>query len=448
MISDPEAERQTRSTLEAERAILGLILVDDETAATALDVIQPQYFFGPAHRLIFSRMAQLHANRRKIDLLTLIDALTRAGELEKVGGAARVSSLTEGVPIGGWGHLDEYLRIVKGDALRRTIISAARNVISQAAEGTGDPLAVLDRALESFTAIGTESFLVGDEGVTYREAALSHLASLERHDGIRLFTDVAEIDRLSGGFRPSELVLITADTGVGKTLFAQQTRRRACQDGLVSLYASCEMTAGHLVSRELATEAGVEHWKMRRSEAISPPEMRTLLEAAKHQCEKCRILDGEITLSRIRSTARRMRSTSGLDLVIVDYDELVAVPGQTELDQQRNLVIGCKNLAVVLSIPVVLISQLRKSLQGEDRKIPTLQRIYGSSAKAKHASWVIFVDREYVRELKGDETVARICILKNRDGRIGKIGARFNVRTLTFESLEDSTAGRDTPVQE
>lgn len=186
------------------------------------------------------------------------------------------------------------------------------------------------------------------------------------------------------------------------------------------------MTAGHLVSRELATEGGVEHWKMRRPEAISPQEMCTLLEAANHQCEKCRILDGEITLSRIRSTARRIGATSGLDLVIVDYDELVAVPGQTELDQQRNLVVGCKNLAVALAIPVILISQLRKSLQGEDRKRPTLQRIYGSGAKAKHASLVLYVDREYVRELRGDETEARICVLKNRDGPLGKIDARVN----------------------
>ena len=437
---DSASERQMRSVLEVERAILGLILMDAETADIAIDLVRPEHFCSTAHQRIFCRMAELHTKGTKIDLVTLIEALDRAGELEKVGGPASVSSLTDGVPIGGWGHLDEYARIVKEATLRRALINAARGITSQAAEGIEDPLTVLDRALESFTAIGAESFLAGDEGVTYREAALSHLASLERNDGVRVFTDVDEIDRLTGGFRSRELILVTADTGVGKTLFAQQIRRRACQDGLVSLYASCEMTAGHLVSRELATEAGVDHWKMRRPEAISPQEMCTLLETANHACEKCRILDGEITLSRIRSTGRRMKSTSGLDLVIVDYDELVSVPGQTELDQQRNLVIGCKNLAVVLSIPVILISQLRKSLQGEDRKRPTLQRIYGSGAKAKHASLVIYVDREYVRELKGDETAARICILKNRDGRVGKIDARFNVRTLRFESLGKSAA--------
>ena len=349
-MADSPSERQMRSTLEAERAILGLILIDDETAGIAVDLVRPEHFCNTAHRRIFGKMAELHTKGTKIDLVTLVEALDRAGELEKVGGPASISSLTDGVPIGG-GHLDEYLRILKSGTLRRAISSVARGIIGQVAEGVEDPLTVLDHALESFATIGADSFLPGDEGVTYREAALSHLASLERNDGVRVFTDVDEIDKLTGGFRPRELILITADTGIGKTLFAQQTRRRACQDGLVSLYASCEMTAGHLVSRELATEAGVAHWKMRRSEAITPQEMCRLLEAANHECEKCRILDGEITLSRIRSTARRMRSTSGLDLVIVDYDELVSVPGQTELDQQRNLVIGCKNLAVVLFIP-------------------------------------------------------------------------------------------------
>jgi len=160
-----------------------------------------------------------------------------------------------------------------------------------------------------------------------------------------------------------------------------------------------------------------------------------LIEAATHECAQCRILDGELSMSRIRKLAPQMKSQAGLDLIIVDYGELVEAPGETEFDQQRYIVREGKSLAIALKIPVIVISQLRKSLQGEDRKRPSLQRLYVSGAKAKHSSIVIYVDWPFVHELAGNETEARIVIAKNRDGKVGAIDAEFNVKTLRFESL-------------
>ena len=188
------------------------------------------------------------------------------------------------------------------------------------------------------------------------------------------------------------------------------------------------MRVQHLISRELSTEASVEHWKMRRPERITPAEMSALVEAAAHECPQCRILDGELSFPRVRTVVRQMKR-SGLDLVIVDYDELVEAPGKDEFEQQRYIVRAGKSLAIELKCPVIVISQLRKSLQGEERKRPTLQRL------AKHASIVIYVDRPFVQDLAGDETEARIVVCKNRDGKVGALEARFNVQTLRFESL-------------
>jgi replicative DNA helicase len=243
------------------------------------------------------------------------------------------------------------------------------------------------------------------------------------------------LDRLTGGFLAGELVIFTAETGVGKTLLAQQTRRRSCHDGRHTLFCSGEMRASHLISRELATEAGVEHWKMRRAERITPEEAAALSEAASHECAQCRILDGELSMARIRRVARQMKARPGLDLLVLDYDELIDAPGTEEFDQQRYIARAGKSLATELKCPVILISQLRKSLQGEDRKRPTLQRLYGSGAKAKHSSIVIYVDRPSVQELCGDETEARIVVAKNRDGKVGALEARFNIKTLRFESV-------------
>lgn len=246
-----------------------------------------------------------------------------------------------------------------------------------------------------------------------------------------------------GGFRAGELVIVTAETGSGKTLLAQQTRARACRDGFHSLFCSGEMLAPHLKRRELAAVASVAPSKMRREDLLTTEDRHALIEAASHECKKCRILDGELDLARIRRAARKMKKQAGLDLVILDYDELIDAPGKDELEQQRNLVRAAKSLGMELRCAVILISQLRKPLSGEDAAKPTLQRIYGSGSKTKHASIVILADRQYVRELQGDETEAQIFILKNRDGRTGRIKATFDIRKLRFDDApEEETAQR------
>jgi replicative DNA helicase len=145
-------------------------------------------------------------------------------------------------------------------------------------------------------------------------------------------------------------------------------------------------------------------------------------------------LDGELSLQSIRVAARRKKKATGLHLLEVDYDELVDAPGKNELEQQRNLIRGSKSIGVSLGIPVVMISQLRKPPDAKEDKQPTLQRIYGSGAKSKHSSWILFIEREYVRDLEGDETEAMLYILKARDGRINKIALKFNLQTLRFDN--------------
>ncbi len=432
-MSDITLERPLPSNADAERCVLGAILLDN-AAFIAFDAINPEDFHGTAHRIIARKMVEMHAAGKAVDLLTLDDGLTRAGEIETAGGSAYVAALGDGVPR--VSNVLHYARIVKGRSLLRSLIHTCNAIIQQAYEAVGNPEETLDLALQTISELAQEATAAKQDGVTYREAAQRLLKQLDRREeGIRVFTDIADLDRITGGFRPSELILFTAETGVGKTLLAQQMRRRACRDGLHTLFANAEMTAENLIARELATEAGVEHWKTRRPERITPHEMKALLQASSHECQQCRIVDGELSLTRIRLAARKMKAKAGLDCVVVDYDELVDAPGKDEFEQQRNLVRGMKALAVELAIPVVLISQLRKLLAGENRKRPTLQRLYGSGAKAKHPSCIVYVDREYVRELCGDETAARVCVLKNRNGAVGAIDAHFNIRTLRFESV-------------
>ena len=418
---------------EAERAILAAILTGHKSASTVLDRLRAQDFFLPQNQRIFESLKSQDEAKKPTDELSVYEALSQSGQLEAAGGIAYLAEITKDFQKSI--HVEHYATIIKDKALRRSVVYAAAAIQEHALSGTDMAEKVLDQAIETLSGFARDIEADHDGGIVYRDAALSLLQEFDSKQGVRIFTDIDELDRLTGGFRAGELVLFTAETGVGKTLLAQQTRRRSCRDGRHTLFCSGEMRAQHLIARELATEAGVEHWKMRRPERITPDETTALVEAASHECSQCRILDGELSIVRIRRVARQMKSRTGLDLVIVDYDELVEAPGETEFDQQRYIVRAGKSMAMELKCPVIVISQLRKSLQGEDRKRPTLQRLYGSGAKAKHSSIVIYVDRPYVQELCGDETEARIVVAKNRDGKVGAIEARFNIKTLRFESL-------------
>ena len=436
MSSQVEIERPLPHSLDAERGILGAFLVGNEEAGRLVDRLTPEDFFLLQNQKIFAAIQKLAETKTPVDLLSVHEFLSRTHELAAAGGIEYVAQLGDGVPR--VSSLEYHLRIVKEKAILRRVIYLTSAVQEQALAAGDDAEAILDRSIEALSEIARTLDADRDTGTTYRDAAAGLLQEFDSQEGVRIFTDIDELDRLTGGFRAGELVLFTAETGVGKTLLAQQTRRRSCRDGRHTLFCSGEMMARHLIARELATEASVEHWKMRRPERITLDETGALLRAAGQECEKCRILDGELSVMRIRRVARQMKSRPGLDLVIVDYDELVEAPGKDELEQQRYIVRAGKSLAMELRIPVIVISQLRKSLQGEDRKKPTLQRLYGSGAKAKHSSIVVYVDRPYVQELAGDETEARIAIVKNRDGKVGAIEARFNVKTLRFESLPKS----------
>jgi replicative DNA helicase len=331
-------------------------------------------------------------------------------------------------------NVEYYARLIKDKAIFRAALHATEAIQQKAMSASGRPAEFLDVSIERLSGLARDAEANQDGGMPYRDAAIRFLETTESGSGVRVFTGVELLDDVTGGFRAGEVVLFTGGTGMGKTLLSQQTRRRACRDGFHGLYCSGEMRAEHLISRELATEAEVAHWKMRQPERITAEEMRALVEVAAHECVLCQILDGELSIGRIRRVARRMKE---LGLVIMDYDELITADGEDELDQQRNLVRGAKSPAIELRCPVILVSQLRKPLTGEDAKRPTLERLYGSGAKTKHASSVIYVDRQYVRELKGLETEARIVVLKNRDGRVGQFDAVFNVKTLRFEAVQE-----------
>jgi replicative DNA helicase len=324
-------------------------------------------------------------------------------------------------------------------AFRQTV-HLAENIKELAMEQAGSAESLLDFAVERFSSLARDLESTEDDGTPYFDSASQALAIARQGARLKVFTDVDKLDQWTGGFREGELIVITAETGTGKSLFAAQIRARACRDGYLAIFCSGEMTRTHLASRELANESGVAPIKMRRDDLLTPEDLEALATAAAHQCKKCRILDGELSLTRIRRAARKMKARVGLDLLILDYDELIDAEGKTEFEQQRVIARTAKSLAIELQCAVILISQLRKTNQGEDAGKPTLQRLYGSGAKQKFASFIILADRPYVRKLVGDEKKAELQLLKSRDGKTGRIKATFNIKSLRFEEAKEDPA--------
>jgi replicative DNA helicase len=419
-----------------ERWVLGAILSGSSDYAAVYDLVKPDSFFLDPHRKIFRTIQSLKERGQVPDLLSVHEALLADGGLETIGGIGYLAALSDGIP-----HIApvvQWAGAVREYARRREIIAAADAIQEKAFQSEGQAAEILDNGIDRLSMMARELDGESDDGSTYKTAATNLLGELRENPPARIFTGVDTLDRMLGGLLPGELWIFAAATGVGKTVLAQQTRRRACRDGHHVLYASGEMKATHLQRRELAALAGIPQGKMRRPDAITEEEFTQLIEAAAAQCDACWILDGELDLLRIRRAARRMKARSSVSLVVIDYDELVTVEGDTENDQQRNLARAAKSLGMELDCAVILVSQLRKPLAGEDVKRPTLQSIYGSGAKTKHSTGVLLVDRPWVRELNGDETDAQLFVLKNRDGRLGRIPCRFDIKKLEFLDAAES----------
>jgi replicative DNA helicase len=418
-----------------ERAVLGAILAGHHQSGELLDTLKPADFLNDWHKKIAESILALHEAGSRPDLLAVHDELVKNNEAEEAGGIAYVASLLDGIAVKS--DAMYVLRGLRRMAAFRQTVHLADNVKKLALEQAGSVESLLDSAVEKFSGLARDLESTEDDGTPYFESASQALAVAREGARLKIYTDVDKLDQWTGGFREGELVVLTAETGTGKSLFAAQIRARACRDGYLALFCSGEMSRTHLASRELATESGVMPLKMRRDDLLTPEDFEALVTAASHQCRKCRILDGELSLPRIRRAARKMKARAGLDLLILDYDELIEAEGKTEFEQQRVIARAGKSLAIELKCAVILISQLRKTTQGEDAGKPTLQRLYGNAAKQKFASFIILADRPYVRELVGDEKEAELQLLKSRDGKTGRIKATFNIKSLRFEEVRE-----------
>lgn len=430
------ANEKVHNAVDSERWILGALMLGNAESEDVFDAIRPEMFFMPIHTRIFQAILDLREAKSTFQLPDVYEQTIKSGYTDA--DPAYLASLFDELPQ--VHSLEIYIKAIQRTYRMRKYVRFAYSLNEMLQIPGVQEGAFLQAAHDGAAKLVTEFDFSTDLGHTFFDSGVNLFMSLDADNPLRIETGIQELDRMTGGFHPGELVILTADTGVGKTILAQQCRRLACKRGWHTLYCSGEMLAHHLIAREVSADARIAQWKMRDPRKLTPDERVELLEVTSHLCKQCRVLDKELTLAHIGSAARGVKRKTGLELLVIDYDELIEVPGKDEWEQQKNLARASKSLAMELDCAVILISQLRKPLQGEDRAKPRIQSLYGSGAKAKHASIVIYVDRKFVRELEGDETEATIFVLKSRDGRVGKVDCCFNVRTLRFEEKEGTNA--------
>src|SRR5277367_2981613 len=437
-------ERGLPASIDAERSILGAILLDNHSYNEAAEKLNADDFALDSHRRIFGRMAELIDAGRAVDIVTLAEELAKRKEVEAVGGVAYLASLTEGLPRRL--SIEEYVRIVKDKSLLRQLINICSTAITRAADQGEEALEVLNAAesgLLEVTERGiTRGFASIPEIVRNSFGTIDNLYK-EGREVTGLATHFVDFDRMTSGLQASELIIIAARPSMGKTAWAINIAQNAAvQSGKVVAIFSLEMSKESLLRRMLASQALVDSQKIQKGFLLREDQQK-LTHALEQLAESKMFIDDTpgISLTEMRAKARRLRQLNGsLDLIVVDYLQLMTAssfgPGTKRYENRTQEVSA-------ISRGLKALSQLSRASEqrGGDKK-PMLSDLRESGSIEQDADVVAFIHREayYNRDENGQpdpdtENKAEIIIAKQRNGPTGSVHLAYLSKCTRFENL-------------
>jgi replicative DNA helicase len=454
-LSDVSLDRGLPASVEAERSILGAILLDNHSYNEAAEKLRWEDFSLDSHRRIFSRMAELIDAHRAIDIVTLSEELARRKEVEAVGGVAYLASLTEGLPRRP--SIEEYVRIVKDKSLARQLIAICNTAITRATDQSEEALVVLDSAESGLLEVSERGITRGFAGIPeiVRDSfgTIDNLYAQQK-EVTGLATHYTHFDKMTSGLQASDLIIIAARPSMGKTAWAINIAENAAvNDGKVVAIFSLEMSKESLLRRMLASQALVSMQKIQTG-FIPKQDRGKLMEALERLAEAKIFIDDTpaIALSEMRAKARRLRQQQGgLDLIVIDYLQLMTAStfgaGARRYENRTQEVSaisrGLKALAKELRVPVVALSQLSRASEqrGGDKK-PMLSDLRESGSIEQDADVVAFIHRDsyYNKDENGEEdpdakNKAEIIIAKQRNGPTGSVHLAYLAECTRFENM-------------
>ena len=439
------AERTLPHNLEAERSVLGAILLHNDAFNLAAEVIDTHDFFRDAHRRIFDKMVKLAERGDAIDLVTLKEELGRSGDLEEVGGPAYITALVDGVPRSM--NIEHYARIIKEKATLRSLIFSANKILATAYEAEEEADTILDQAEHAIFAIADDN--VRDGFVSLRDLARGSLDTIEKlHARRELVTGVpsgfTDLDEMTSGFQSSDLIIVAGRPSMGKTsLVLNVAQHVGTKTDLTVGMFSLEMSKEQLFLRMLTAEARIDAHRLRGG-FLGERDWGRLSQAIGTLSETKIFVDDtpSIGVLEMRAKCRRLAAAHGLNLVIVDYIQLMQGRGRFE---NRTLELASisrslKGLAKELSVPIIVLSQLSRAPESRADHRPQLSDLRESGALEQDADVVIFIYREDLYADKSQpptdmQGVAELIIGKQRNGPTGVVKLAFIREFTRFENL-------------
>ena len=427
---------------EAEQSVIGSILIDHDAVGVAAENLKPEDFYNLRHKEIFEAILDLYHDGRAVDLVTLKSQLEQRGKLEAAGDMKYLTQVAAAVPNSV--HIRQYIKIVKDKALYRRFIQLGNQVLQQGFS-TETPIEQLSESVEKqvFSILQNR----GSQDFSHIKDVL-----MESFDDIEqvaanggtvagISTGFVDLDQKTAGLHPSDLVIVGARPAMGKTAFGLNlVQNAAVKGGKTCAVFNLEMSKKQIVNRMLACEAGVSMEHI-RSGNMTDQDWEKLVEALGPLSEAPIYIDdtGGITFSEVRSKCRKLKIEHGLDLVMIDYLQLMSGSGRAGDNRQQEISEisrGLKMMARELDVPVIALSQLSRTLESRADHRPMMSDLRESGAIEQDADVIIFLYRdEYYHPDSEDKNIAEIIIGKQRNGPVGTVKLRYDGEYTRFSNL-------------
>jgi replicative DNA helicase len=444
---DPYRDRRPPYSEDAEQAVLSAMLIDQDAVLRAVEHVNDTMFYAERHRRLFRAMVTITERGGVVDPLTLSEELLRRGELDAAGGKDYIGFLVDAVPTAA--NIEYHAQIVREKAILRRLIEVSTSIVSEAFEGKSTATELLDEAESKIFLVSQQQT---KDGFTRIKELLwptmERIEALQR--GGKTITGVAsgfnDLDELTSGFQPSDLIIVAARPSMGKTAFTLNIAQHAAIEHNVPVaFFSLEMSKESLVQRMLTSEARIDAQRLRKG-LLRDDDFGRLARAAGILSSAPVWIDDTpgMTLLEMRSIARRLKTESGIGLVVVDYLQLMQGPSNSESRQQEVSQIsrGLKALAKELKVPVVALSQLSRAPEQRtgDNKRPQLSDLRESGAIEQDADLIMFLYRQEFYDGPVDkdgnslEGKAEVIVGKQRNGPTGIVNLFFHKQYTRFES--------------